>query len=511
MAGTISKGTNKGAHRRKSGGPFSFVSPVSKSGLYYYRNPTSYLQLAAEEVGTPLTVKVLDGELTDELQQGEILTMHKILEVVKLKCVKPSGESFELPVELEASVENIRVDTEECYKTIGDVLVNQKEDHIQWIVVSKPFVYQGFVYNAGTIFEVLPDSDENNEYLTVEVHPGRLMVFLPINIRGEFYKIESPYELKKQKLIDLKQQEAPMLIIPKLKTFPTDFIQSTELTNDRLLVAEKITEKFVIASTFKNDDFYIHIFPLTVEVSCEILLGGIPVDILRQKEIAKVEKKLFSLINHKIDYTMSMPYKTAGIERSRSSKNKIAKLKKKDITLPESLLDNEYSRYIAKPTSLMRELGQTINGPVEAPTIVRMNTIAKKPTKKKVNNNDEERDRNRESIACLLKKAELEHYEELFCNEQIDCKLLTRFDENDFLELGLKMDDVQKLYSSIHSLELEPNKPDNVEETESDVVIDIGLTHPDKSALTSSDSGFGQSDISDFAESDISDLAELDS
>ena len=35
-------------NRKISDGTFSLISPVNKSGCYYYRNPTSFLHIAAE-------------------------------------------------------------------------------------------------------------------------------------------------------------------------------------------------------------------------------------------------------------------------------------------------------------------------------------------------------------------------------------------------------------------------------------------------------------------------------
>lgn len=453
--GTISKCSK--TNRKVSGGPFSLISPVTKSGLYYYRNPTSFLHIAAEEVGTPLTVKMLDGNISEDIKHGDILTMHKIFEVVKLECTKPNtGDVIEIPVDIDACVESIHVYDQAPYHTIGDVIDNQRVDCIEWVVVTRGFNYQGCMYHPGTIFQILTDEDDVNEYLAVEMHPGRLMVFLPINIRGEFYKVDSPYETKQQKLIELKHEETPLLITPSLKTFPPSFIQNTGLTHEMLIAERKKTEKLVLASSTHDGECYLHVFPLTMDVFCEILLGGIPVDMLKKDELDKVEKQLLPGLHHQMEYMVSLPYKGAGIDRSKPKLK--SKLKKKDIKVVVKQGENDdYPRYTAKPTSLMKELGQTIAGANEAPTIVRMRTIVKK-AKYKYNNNlvisegssDEEiKDGDYKTVSTILRDVHLEKYEELFLNEKIDFRNLMQCDENDLLELGLETKEADILCTSI--------------------------------------------------------------
>ena len=468
--GTMSKGTNK-INRKISDGAFSLISPVNKSGCYYYRNPTSFLHIAAEEVGTPLTVKMLDGDLYGDIRRGEILTMHKILEVVKLECIKTSsGESVDIPVDIEACVESTFVYDHAPYHTIGDLARNQLSDSIEWVMVTRGFNYQGCAYHPGTIFQILTDDsvededeDEDEEVeqdiLSVEMHPGRLMVFLPINIRGEFYKIDSPYESKQQKLIELKYEETPLLITPCLKTFPGSLVQNSELTGEMLLAERKKTEKLVLASSSRDGEFFFHVFPLTMNVFCEILLGGVPVDMLKEKELDRVEKQLLPTLHHQMEYMVSLPYAIAGIERLKRAKLK-SKLKKKDIKLLAKQDENDdYPRYTAKPTSLMKELGQTISGtPNETNnTIVRMRTIVKK-SKFRFNNNfagsissedSEDKDGDFETVASILRDSQLEKYEELFVTEKIDFRNLMQCDENDLLELGLETNEVDRLCNSL--------------------------------------------------------------
>eukprot|EP00111_Clytia_hemisphaerica_P000605 TCONS_00001752-protein len=459
--GTISKGHR--INRKISDGAFSLISPVNKSGLYYYRNPTSFLHIAAEEVGTPLTVKMLDGDLSGDINRGDILTMHEILEVVKLECIKTStGETVEIPVDLDACVENILVHDQAPYHTIGDLVANHRSDNVEWVVVTRGFNYEGCAYHPGTIFQILVDEDDEkdeNEYLSVEVHPGRLMVFLPINIRGEFYKVDSPYESKQQKLVELKKEEVPLLITPCMKTFPVSFMQNTGLTGETLLAERKKTEKLVLASSQCEGEFILHVFPLTMNVFCEILLGGIPVDMLKETELTQVEKKIIPTLHHQMEYMVSLPYSMAGIKRVKPAKLK-SKIKKKDIKLlVKQNSEDDYPRYTAKPTSLMKELGQTIMGsPNETNTIVRMRTIVKK-NKFQFNNNftgsvssDDSRyskDGDFETVATLLKDSQLEKYEELFINEKIDFRNLMQCDENDLLELGLETNEVDRLCNSI--------------------------------------------------------------
>lgn len=472
--GTLSKGTNK-INRKISDGTFSLISPVNKSGCYYYRNPTSFLHIAAEEVGTPLTVKMLDGDLYGDIKRGEILTMHEILEVVKLECIKTSsGESVEIPVDIEACVESTFVYDHAPYHTIRDLVRNQRSDSIEWVMVTRGFNYQGCAYHPGTIFQILTEEDVasseddiseeegyEKDFLSVEMHPGRLMVFLPIHIRGEFYKIDSPYQTKQQKLIELKNEETPLLITPCLKTFPGSLVQNTGLTGEMLLAERKKTEKLVLASSSRDGEFFLHVFPLTVNVFCEILLGGVPVDMLKEKELDRVEKQLLPTLHHQMEYLLSLPYAIAGIERPKPAKLK-SKLKKKDIKLLAKQDDNDdYPRYTAKPTSLMKELGQTISGtPNETNnTIVRMRTIVKK-SKFRFNNNfagsissDDSVDKvdggDFTTIATILKDSQLEKYEELFLTENIDFRNLMQCDENDLLELGLATNEVDRLCNSL--------------------------------------------------------------
>ena len=429
-----------------------------------------------------MTVKMLDGDLYGDIRRGEILTMHEILEVVKLECIKTgTGESVEIPVDIEACVESTFVYDQAPYHTIRDLMIRQRDDAIEWVMVTRGFTYQGSVYHPGTTFQIPTDdnngsingedeaetTDQEDEYLSVEMHPGRLMVFLPAHVRGEFYKTDSPYNSKQQKLIELKNEEMPLLITPSLKTFPSTFVQNTGLTNEMLLVERKKTEKLVIASSSRDGEFFLHVFPLTLNVFCEILLGGVPVDMLKEKEMHRVEKQLLPTLHHQMEYMVSLPYDAIkGIDRPKKPLKLKSKLKKKDIKLlGKQDESDDYPRYTAKPTSLMKELGQTISGtPNETNnTIVRMRTIVKK-SKFRFNNNfggscsssgdgedsgEDKVDGNFDTVASILKDSQLEKYEELFLTENIDFRNLMQCDENDLLELGLETNEIDRLCNSL--------------------------------------------------------------
>ena len=404
------------------------------------------------------------------MDHGDILTMHKILEVVKLECEKPNGDVIEIPLDFEACVDSVKVYEEDgAYHTIGDVMENQRSDNINWIVVTKGFDYQGCHYSPGTIFEVLQDEENDNEYLSAEMHPGRLMVFLPINLKGEFYRIDSPYETKEEKLADLKAADMPLVFTPQLKTFPHPYIQNTELTNDLLIAKKKTTEKLVLATSFHDDEFYFHVFPLAVtDVFCEILLGGIPIDMLQSEELDRIEKELLPKLHHQMKYTLSLSYNNAGIERLPSPKKLKSKIKKKDIKKPIKLNDDDsYPRYTEKPTKLMKELGKNISGGHSnlPQTLMRMRTIVRKTRYPRNNNGssnstgsfssnssgDEEiKDGDFTTVSTILRKMNLEKYEEVFMSEKIDSKILSGCDEDDFLELGLERDEADRLCSSIN-------------------------------------------------------------
>lgn len=454
--------------RRKSIGMFSLVSTAKTKSASYVKNPTSYIELAIQEVGIPLTVKLLDENNEEELSQHDILTIHQQYNITQLECTKPNGETVKVPSTLPCRVNYIAIDKSKIYHTVNNVFENRVEDKITWIVVTKPFVCQGYVYSPGLIFEVLhEETNSEDDALAVEVHPGRLQVYLPLQIRGEFRKCNSPYFECECELSSLQNEVAPFFITPNKTDVHKLYAQEIEVPQERLFITDKTEDCYLIASSYsKTKQFYVHTFPVDFQLTCEILLGGIPVDILSEEELFLIQKELVLNSHTNRKRFLSLKYDDVGITRKKSKLN--GKLKKKDIHAPKKLENKDFKRYIETPTSILKELNLNIANlrnefeekddtssndaiSTETSTVKR----AKPRERKSLDYRSSSIRFERFSVADVLEllyQLSLEDYHQIFRNEQINGKLLTNFDENDFIELGMERSEAEQLYFFVNGL-----------------------------------------------------------